>query len=97
MNHDIATHKTRAEHDAATARLRLARSLEEMLEQLSRFGQPRVSLLSRGWHAHITMHTSAAGAQFEVQSDFGHRTPAAAVDQLRNRVRDILNQEEPQS
>jgi len=74
----------------ASATLHIADALEEMLDQLSRVGKPTVALMSCGWYAYIEMHTAAAGAEFKVHSDFDHATPTAAVDQLRDRVRETI-------
>ncbi len=67
------------------------KSLEDLLAALATFGKPRVSLQTRGWHACVEMHVSAAGVSFEVKSDFDHKTPSAAARQCAERVLAALN------
>lgn len=69
--------------------------LGDRLVWLTRFGKPRVGVFSDGgWRAGIEMHVadSVRGTQFEVTSDFGMRTPDAAVDQLVERMLSAISQ-----
>ena len=61
--------------------------LERMLSDLVPYGKPRLSFFDSGWRASIEMNTNAAGARFEVGSEFGMPTPSEAVIQLSERVR----------
>lgn len=65
-------------------------SLEAILDALTKYGKPHVSLLDTGWHARISMNTTVRGAQFEVVSDYGHITPTAATAQCHQRVLDAV-------
>jgi len=70
-----------------------ANDLEQMLLELTQVGQPKLSLLDKGWHAWIKMNINAinaTGATFEIRSEFDHTTPAAAVAELRERVQASL-------
>lgn len=67
-------------------------SLESALEELTKFGSPRVAMQGGTWHAAIEMNTTAAGADFTVRSDFKHCTPTSAVSQLHDRVKAIAAQ-----
>lgn len=60
--------------------------LAERLQWLCRFGKPRVSMLSGGWHATIDMNTNTTGTSFEVQSEFRMKDPETAVEQLTERM-----------
>jgi len=64
--------------------------LEDMLTGLLRFGCPRLSYLTDGWHANIKMHVSSEGATFEIRTEFNHKTPNDAVRVLIGLVRDTL-------
>jgi hypothetical protein len=75
---------------AAPAQPEAAPSLERMLLMLERRGKPRLSRHNNGWFACIEMNTSAAGACFEIKSEFGHAEPMAAVQELAQRVNDAL-------
>lgn len=59
---------------------------EEKLVWLCKFGKPGVSMQDSGWHARINMNTNTTGTAFTVASEFGLRSPAAAVDQLIERM-----------
>lgn len=59
--------------------------LEAVLLQLTRHGNPRLSLHDTGWHCRIDMHVAAAGAQFTVASDFNQVTPLSAAEQCAER------------
>lgn len=75
---------------AAPTQPEAAPSLERMLLMLECRGQPRLSRHKSGWYACIEMNTSAAGACFEIKSEFGHAEPMAAVQQLAQRVGEAL-------
>lgn len=62
----------------------------EKLEWLLRFGQPRLSFITDGWHANIKMHVGAVGAEFTIKSDFNHQSPIAALDVCIERMLDAL-------
>lgn len=63
-----------------------AQSLEDLLIDLQRFGQPYLSMHNSGWHCSIKMHVAAVGATFDVRSEFGHATPSSAVRDCAERV-----------
>ena len=43
-------------------------------------------MLGEGWHARIEMNTNTTGAQFTVVSEFGMKSPDAALQQLVERM-----------
>ncbi len=53
--------------------------LEQSLEYLSRYGRPRVSKLSEGWHCSVEVFVTGPGVQFEVKTGFNHATPRDAA------------------
>lgn len=65
---------------------RVPSGFEEQLIWLQKFGQPRVSMASNGWHASITMNTNTTGTEFAVKSEFNHRLPSEAVTVLIERM-----------
>lgn len=72
-------------------------SLESLLEELTRYGNPRIARRTgffdkkRAWHASIEMDTAVEGASFEVKSEYDHATPLSAVLQLMTRVNAAVN------
>ena len=64
-------------------------TLDEKLIALTKYGKPRISVVD-GWSACIDMSVSANGVDFSIRSDFGCRTPSAAVDQLISRLKSTL-------
>ncbi|MDR3444725.1 hypothetical protein [Dyella sp.] len=65
-------------------------TLEQMLQAMERYGEPRVSRTGNGWVSSCDMHVNATGAKFEIRSEFGHATPGAAAAECLTRMRDIL-------
>ena len=64
-------------------------SLEDVLLELAKWGNPRVSMpstSSKGWYSCIDVNITPTGAKFEVASDFGMATPLAAALQCRERL-----------
>ena len=65
-------------------------TLEQILNDLWQFGEPRVGCFDSGWHAYVKMRTNRVGSDFEVKSEFGMNTPIEATRQLAARVLDVL-------
>ena len=65
---------------------RVPEGVSERLQWLCYFGKPRISMLGEGWHARIEMNTNTTGAQFTVVSEFGMKSPDAALQQLVERM-----------
>lgn len=61
-------------------------SVEEILDNLCRFGRPRLNRMDDGWVCSCEMHVAAAGATFTVRSEFDHKTQLGAVRQCAERV-----------
>jgi len=61
-------------------------NLDDVLLDMSRYGQPKLSMHDNGWYCWIKMHVTSQGATFEVASEFGHQSPRAAVDECRARI-----------
>lgn len=64
--------------------------LNELLLALSAYGQPRVSLMSEGWHAYVEVRTGVTGVSTGVASGFKEPTPLAAAQELASRVVNLL-------
>lgn len=60
--------------------------LETMIEDLQRYGRPRVMMIDGGWHAAIEVNTSVPGASGTIRSEFDHQTPRAAVKECLERA-----------
>ncbi len=67
-------------------------SLEDVLLDLARWGQPRVGQYSRDgtWHCHIEVNVSPVGVKFEAKSDFQQKTPLAAALMCRKHLLDAI-------
>lgn len=62
-------------------------SLESVLDELSKYGRPALSMLQgNGWWCRVEMNTSATGAEFKVGSECRHVSPIAAAVECRDRV-----------
>lgn len=69
---------------------RVPAGMEEKLVWSQKFGRISLSMQSEGWHARISMHVSALGAEFTVASGYKHATPAEAVDTCIARMLESL-------
>jgi len=68
-------------------------TLEQLLEELKQYGQPRVGMYSNdGWHCTIEMNTNTVGADFKCASDFKMPTPTDAAKQCLERVLKVVEQ-----
>ena len=62
-------------------------TLESILDELCRFGSPRLFCMGGGWYAACEMYVTAVGAKFEVKSEFAHTSPTEAALLCLSRVR----------
>lgn len=67
-------------------------TLEDALLDMCQYGAPKLSMLKTGWHCWIEMRVTGSGVSFEVKSEFGHKTPRAAVNECRNRIKETIAQ-----
>ncbi len=62
------------------------KTLEQLMEELARYGSPRLGFYGQGWHANIDVNVNGVGAKLEVASEFGLPSPLAAADQCHKRL-----------
>ena len=66
-------------------------SIDECLIEMERYGLPKLNKVSTsGWHSHISVFVTGKGVDFEVKSDFGMKTPKAAINQCYERLVDAI-------
>ena len=61
-------------------------TLDDVLQEMCRYGQPKLSMMDGGWHCWIKMHVASKGATFEIKSEFGHQSPMAATNECHERI-----------
>ena len=61
-------------------------SLEENLMILSKYGKVRLSMYDEGWYCCVNMFVTGKGVSFEVESDFGLKSPSDATCQCKERL-----------
>lgn len=66
-------------------------TLEEALDELSKFGDPRLGVYG-GWHCSIKVFVTGKGVQFEVKSGFDNHKPIDAVRVCLNRLKKALKE-----
>jgi hypothetical protein len=66
--------------------MRSPEKLDDVLLDMCRYGQPKLSMMDSGRHCWIKMHVASQGATFEIKSEFGHQSPRAAVDECYARI-----------
>lgn len=66
--------------------------LNTALEELVKYGHPRVSHLKGGWYCTVNMNTDTIGAKFDIDSGFDHPSPIAALKECRERIEKALKQ-----
>lgn len=67
----------------------MSENLESILTSMEPFGKPRLGKYD-GWHCGIDMTVNAVGAEFKINSTFGHETPLSAAVECRQRMDDVL-------
>ncbi len=63
--------------------------LQEILTSLVKYGKPRVSFHTggtSGWYCCVDMNTNTVGTNFEVKSEFHHKSPIEAVKECKARI-----------
>ena len=63
-------------------------TLQDVLVDLARYGQPRVGQYGKDgtWHCTVEANITPVGAKFEVRSDYKHTTPMHAALLCRERL-----------
>lgn len=61
-------------------------TLDECLIELSRYGEPSLTKMKRGWWARIEVFVTGKGVQFDVNSESDNATPHNAVCQCYDRL-----------
>tara|TARA_R110000824_G_scaffold188319_2_gene369695 strand:- start:3359 stop:3625 length:267 start_codon:yes stop_codon:yes gene_type:complete len=61
-------------------------SLEDVLLELERYGEPRVSKLKNGWYSSVEVFVTGKGISFDVKSDYNLATPHGAASQCYDRL-----------
>lgn len=62
------------------------------LQELIKYGHPRMSHHQGGWYCRVEMNTNTVGAKFDIDSGFDHPTPIAALKVCRERILNALKQ-----
>jgi hypothetical protein len=70
----------------------ITEDLNVELQELIKFGHPRISHLQGGWYCKVEMNTNTVGAKFDIDSGFDHPTPMSALKVCRERITNALNQ-----
>lgn len=68
-------------------------SLEDVLLDLARWGQPRLGQYGsnhNGWHCSVEVNVTPVGVKFEARSEFRHATPVEAATACRDNLRDAV-------
>ena len=68
-----------------------AKTLEEMLLALAKYGKPRIAHDGDGWFCAVDMYVSAAGVEFKIASEFRRPSPMAAAQQCAQRLDKALS------
>lgn len=75
------------------ARQQIGETLEDVLLELAKWGQPRVGQYSSshsGWHCSVEVKVTPVGVTFEAKSDFKHATPLEAALVCRKNLLDAV-------
>lgn len=68
-----------------------AKTLEELLLALAKYGKPRLSHDGSGWYCAVEMYVSSSGVDFKVASEFGRPSPIGAAMQCASRLDKALS------
>ena len=76
------------------------KSLEELLENLVKYGKHSLYWMGDGWHCNLEVYVNTIGAELKVRSEFNNRTHKNAVIQctirLEETIEKIINTKESQ-
>ena len=59
---------------------------DELLEELCKYGRPRLSKHKEGWHVGMDVFVCGKGVDFTVSTDFNQATPHAALTECHSRL-----------
>lgn len=66
-------------------------TLEWLLDEMSKFGRPRLSRMDDGnWHAAVELNVTGSGVDFKIRSDFRHPTHLEAATVCYERMCESL-------
>lgn len=68
-----------------------AQSLEELLDEMCKYGKPRLSRTDAAWVCTCEMHVASEGATFEVRSTFKEPTALIAAQVCMQRIKETLS------
>ena len=68
------------------------KSLEELLEDLMKYGKNRLSWLGDGWYCALDLYVNVTGAELKIGSEFNNRTHKNAVIQCTIRLHETIDQ-----
>jgi hypothetical protein len=68
---------------------------EEMLVELSMYGNPKLIRMHSGWWCFIEAFVSDVGSQLTIGSEINHRQPSTAISQCLDRVQATGLQKRP--
>ena len=81
------------ELESATSAAPSDETLEAVLVELSKWGQPRVGQYGNdgNWHCCVEVNVTPVGVKFEAKSDFKQKTPLDAAKQCRKNLLAAVN------
>ena len=65
-------------------------NIEQMLDELAKYGEPRLSLMKSGWFAVCDLRIRVDCGDFEIRSEYGHETHISALSECLERVVAVL-------
>ena len=66
--------------------------LEELLDDLVKYGKHNVSWMGDGWYCSLEFYVNVIGAKLEVRSDFNNQSHKNAVIQCTIRLHETIDQ-----
>lgn len=68
------------------------RNLEDLLDELTKYGKHRLSWMGDGWYCSLDFYVTVVGAKLEVSSEFKNQTHKKAVIECMIRLHDTIEQ-----
>ncbi len=63
---------------------------EKILIELSKYGKPSLSVVSKGWHCRVDLTTGHPGACASIGSEYRHSTPHDAATECLARLQKMI-------
>jgi len=70
----------------------IPKTLPDILDELAKYGEPRLCMMDREWHCHMHVSITPVGGTFEIKSDYYFATHVEAAAQCLERLNKAMEE-----